>query len=54
MLQKDFLNMGKQRSTAYSTPSVNVFEFSSEGLICASGPDIPDAGYDTDNDLGEI
>ena len=36
MLQKDFFNMGEQRSTAYSTPSVNIMKFQSVAVLCQS------------------
>lgn len=57
MLQKDFFNMGEQRSTAYSTPAVGVFSYFYEGVLCASGDYFLGGGgiYDDDhtNDNGE-
>lgn len=50
----DFLERGEQCVVAYASPSVDVFSLRSEGILCASGVDIPGAGYDDDNDLGEI
>lgn len=37
----------------YETPSVNVLDILSEGVLCGSGPDSPSNGYG-DNDLGQI
>lgn len=37
----------------YETPSVTTLEVLSEGVLCGSY-DRADAGYDYDNDLGEI
>ena len=50
----DFLKRGEQRVVAYASPSVYVFSLRSEGILCASGVDVPGTGYDDDNDLGEI
>ena len=42
----------------YTSPSVYVVRYRSEGILCASPPDpsidAPDPGYDNDNDLGDI
>lgn len=49
--------MGEQRSTAYSTPAVDVFIYFYEGVLCASGEYFLGGGgiYDDDhtNDNGE-
>lgn len=39
--------------SAYETPSVTTLEVLSEGVLCGSY-DRADAGYNYDNDLGEI
>ena len=38
---------------SYETPSVNVLNVQSEGVLCGSF-DNPAYGYDDENDLGEI
>lgn len=38
--------MGKQRSTAYSTPAVDVFSYFCEGVLCASYGDPNAPGND--------
>lgn len=42
----------------YTSPSVYVVRYRSEGILCASPPDpsidAPGPGYDNDNDLGDI
>ena len=38
----------------YVTPEMKSIEIKTEGMLCISGADKPDNGYDPDNDLGEI
>lgn len=42
-----------RRGQTYQTPSVNVLDVLSEGVLCSS-LDTPDSGYDNNNDLGDI
>lgn len=54
----DFLRQEGQHDVAYTSPSVYVVHYRSEGILCASEPDpsidAPGHGYDNDNDLGDI
>jgi hypothetical protein len=50
MQANDFLTRGEQ---VYTSPQVNIFHMCTEGVMCAS-LDVPGAGYDDENDLGEI
>ena len=55
---KSYITMNKNNSMnlegmSYETPSVNVLNVMSEGVLCGSF-DRADAGYDNFNDLGEI
>lgn len=38
----------------YETPTVKELDIQSEGVLCGSGYDSADNGYDPDNNLGEI
>ena len=52
MRTKDFLTW-REQVVAYSSPIVDVLNLRAEGVLCGSY-DRPGAGYDDENDLGEI
>ena len=52
MKTNDF-SVRERHALAYSTPTVNILNLHSEGVLCRSY-DTPGAGYDDENDLGEI
>jgi hypothetical protein len=54
MRTNDFLERGGQFDVAYTSPSVDVLALRAEGVLCGSGYDVPGAGYDDENDLGDI
>ena len=46
-------NQKHLEGVSYEAPSANTLDILSEGLLCVSA-DRADAGYDNENDLGEI
>lgn len=46
-------NSDKGVNSTYEFPSVKTLDLMSEGVLCGSY-DVPDSGYNDDNDLGEI
>ena len=47
------INRQQQGGVVYFAPSISVLDVETEGLLCSSY-DRADAGYDNENDLGDI
>ena len=52
-MNRKFETLTREGQQFYASPSVNVVDIHSEGLLCGSF-DSANNGYDYENDLGEI
>ena len=52
-MNQKFETLTREGQQFYASPSVNVVDIHSEGLLCGSF-DSANNGYDYENDLGEI